>query len=58
MFVSPNNLGSVDEFKKFWDKELSFTNVYKNDVHPNKLGHKFLANFLYIYLISNNLIEC
>ena len=53
MFVSPNNLGSFNEFKKFWDKELSFT-----DAHPNKRGHRFLANFLYVYLVSNNLIEC
>jgi hypothetical protein len=57
-FVSPNNLGSVSEFKKFWDKKLSFTYVHPNDSHPNKRGHRFLANFLYVYLVSNNLIEC
>jgi hypothetical protein len=41
-----------------WEEKLSFANVYKKDLHPNKSGHKFLSNFLYVYLVSNNLIEC
>jgi hypothetical protein len=59
MFTSSNKLGSFVELGNFWDKKFASynTNTFK-DVHPNKLGHKFLANFLYVYLISNNLIEC
>jgi hypothetical protein len=60
MFVSPNNLSPVNEFSKFWDKKFSsyyLTSTIK-DVHPNKLGHRFLEKFLYVYLVSNNLIEC
>jgi hypothetical protein len=54
IFLSLNNLGN--NYDKIWQEK--FSAIPFKDQHPNKLGHQFLSDFLYVYLVSNNLINC
>jgi len=51
-----HSLNYSDSFHRLWTSEFSV----KQDVdeHPNRLGHEFLAESFYSYLLSNGLINC
>ena len=53
-FLSLNDIGN--NYNDLWERKLSAIPI--EDTHPNKLGHQFLADILYVYFVSNNLIEC
>lgn len=50
-----SDIGDKYGYGHLWSK-LSFSQY--NDVHPNVQGNQYIADMLYVYLVSNNLINC
>jgi len=48
---------SFNDIDRLWDEKFSLI-PGGEDPHPNKLGHQFLADYFYTYLLTNNLIDC
>lgn len=54
-YVSMDRMGEDYGYEGLWGQ---FSFPKQNDVHPNPSGHRFIADYLYIYMVSNNLVKC
>lgn len=54
-FISMNRMGDDYGYDGLWGQ---FSFPEQNDVHPNEKGHRFISDFLYTYVVSNNLVKC
>lgn len=53
-FTTLNSLGN--RYESYWNDFSYEENL--DGSHSNPRGHRFISDYLYLYLISNNLVEC